>query len=108
MSRVLHTFLVYIFKICMSISGGQSQAYKCPAKDGQYEDSRQCDKYWECVEGEAKPKLCPDGLVFDPLIRKRNKCDQPFNVECGDRTELQLHNRKDHAPGETDSLPMKI
>ncbi|ENN78822.1 hypothetical protein YQE_04722, partial [Dendroctonus ponderosae] len=71
-------------------AGANAQGYKCPPKDGQYEDSRQCDKYYECVDGEAVAKLCPDGLVFDPLIRKRNKCDQPFNVDCGDRTELHI------------------
>lgn len=65
--------------------------FKCPAKDGQYEDSIQCDKYYECTDGIPTPKLCPDGLVFDPTIRKRNKCDQPFNVECGDRTELRKY-----------------
>lgn len=49
----------------------------------------QCDKYYECRDGVAKERLCPDGLVFDQGIRKLNKCDQPFNVECGDRTELR-------------------
>lgn len=63
--------------------------FKCPAKDGQYEDDRQCDKFYECVDGVVTTKLCPDGLVFDPTIRKINKCDQPFNVDCGDRTELR-------------------
>ncbi|XP_030749005.1 protein obstructor-E-like [Sitophilus oryzae] len=91
-------FVLAAVAILATGASGQSQAYKCPAKDGQYEDSRQCDKYWECVEGEAKPKLCPDGLVFDPLIRKRNKCDQPFNVECGDRTELQAPQPKGPCP----------
>jgi len=63
--------------------------FRCPAKDGQYEDERQCDKYYECEDGVAKEKLCPDGLVFDPTIRKLNKCDQPFSIDCGDRTELR-------------------
>lgn len=66
-----------------------AQSFKCPPKDGQYEDSSQCDKFYDCNEGRAVEKLCPDGLVFDPLIRKINKCDQPFNVDCGDRTELR-------------------
>ncbi|KAF2883114.1 hypothetical protein ILUMI_23055 [Ignelater luminosus] len=66
-----------------------AQQFKCPPKDGSYEDPIQCDKFYECVDGVPKEKLCPDGLVFDPTIRKINKCDQPFNVECGDRTELQ-------------------
>lgn len=68
-----------------------SQSFKCPAKDGQYEDSRQCDKFYQCIDGVAHEKLCPDGLVFDPTIRKINKCDQPFNVDCGDRLELRKY-----------------
>lgn len=68
-----------------------AQNFKCPPKDGQYEDQRQCDKYYDCNDGVPTEKLCPDGLVFDPLIRKQNKCDQPFNVDCGDRTELRKY-----------------
>ena len=64
-------------------------AFNCPSKDGQYEDSKQCDKYYECIDGIATEKLCPDGLVFDPLNRKVNKCDHVFNVDCGDRLELR-------------------
>lgn len=45
--------------------------------------------FYQCTDGVARTKLCPDGLVFDPTIRKINKCDQPFNVDCGDRTELR-------------------
>ncbi|KAG5884574.1 hypothetical protein JTB14_015415 [Gonioctena quinquepunctata] len=70
----------------VSLAGAQ---FKCPAKDGQYEDSQQCDKFYKCVDGIATSELCPDGLVFDPLIRKRNKCDQLFNVDCEDRIDLQ-------------------
>lgn len=67
-----------------------SQKFQCPNdKNGSYEDEVQCDKYFECRDGIAKEKLCPDGLVFDPSLRKVNKCDQPFNVDCGDRTELR-------------------
>lgn len=46
------------------------------------------------MDGVAHEKLCPDGLVFDPTIRKINKCDQPFNADCGDRTELRKYNWK--------------
>lgn len=67
-----------------------SQKFQCPNdKNGSYEDEVQCDKYYECRDGIAKERLCPDGLVFDPSLRKVNKCDQPFNVDCGDRTELR-------------------
>lgn len=62
----------------------------CPNdKRGQFQDPVQCDKYYECVDGVSTEKLCPDGLVFDETIRLKNKCDQPFNVDCGERTQLQ-------------------
>lgn len=64
--------------------------FKCPPKDGQYEDANQCDKFYDCQDGVAVEKLCPDGLVFDPTIRKINKCDQPFNADCGDRNQLRM------------------
>lgn len=54
----------------------------------------QCDKFYECKDGVATEKLCPDGLVFDPLNRKVNKCDQPFSVDCGERTELRKYWRR--------------
>lgn len=64
--------------------------FKCPNdKYGQYRDEVQCDKYYECVDGRATEKLCADGLVFDETIRLKNKCDQPFNVDCEDRIELR-------------------
>lgn len=77
------------------IVGGQKAAntntdFQCPNdKSGQYKDAKQCDKYYECDDGIATERLCPDGLVFDETIRLRNKCDQPFNVDCEDRTELR-------------------
>ncbi|KAK2584338.1 hypothetical protein KPH14_006729 [Odynerus spinipes] len=82
---MIRACLVTILALAAVVHG----AYNCPSKDGQYEDSKQCDKYYECVDGVATEKLCPDGLVFDPLNRKINKCDHVFNVDCGDRLELQ-------------------
>lgn len=67
-----------------------AQHFKCPNdRYGLYADDIQCDKFYECNDGVAETKLCPDGLVFDETIRKENKCDQPFNVDCGDRVETQ-------------------
>ncbi|CAB3257229.1 unnamed protein product [Arctia plantaginis] len=79
-----------VFIVLTAITAlASAENFKCPAKDGQYEDPVQCDKFYECRDGIATTKLCPDGLMFDPTIRKINKCDQPFNVDCGDRNELQ-------------------
>ena len=61
----------------------------CPEKDGLFEDTQQCDKYYDCFDGIPEDRLCPDGLVFDPFSRKREPCDHYFNVDCGDRLELR-------------------
>ena len=77
-----------------NILSGQSfiaGQFNCPkeGRDGTYEDTRQCDKYYECYDGIAEERLCPDGLVFDPFSNKREPCDHYFNVDCGDRLELR-------------------
>jgi len=83
-------FIVCAIIAALCVASATAAAdFECPKPNGQFEDEIQCDRYWDCQDGEAKSKLCPDGLVFDPLNRKINKCDQPFNVDCGDRTELQ-------------------
>ena len=33
----------------------------------------------------ATAKLCPDGLLFDSKNPNQEKCDYPFNVDCGTR-----------------------
>lgn len=77
-----------INNLCNSNSTG-AQDFVCPKNKGFFPDSFQCDKYYECVDGIPKENLCADGLVFDENIKRYNKCDQPFNVDCGDRTELR-------------------
>ena len=68
--------------------------YKCPKPDGLFPDVSFCDKYYDCFDGIAEVRVCPDGLVFDPLSRKREPCDHYFNVDCEDR--LQLRKYKKH------------
>ena len=63
--------------------------FRCPEKDGYFEDTAQCDKYYDCLDGIPEERLCPDGLVFDPFSRKREPCDHYFNVDCGDRLDLR-------------------
>merc|ERR1711992_358466 len=65
------------------------QSFTCPEPNGTFEDFKQCDKYYECFDGISEERLCPDGLVFDPFSNKREPCDHYFNVDCGDRLELQ-------------------
>merc|ERR1739840_37829 len=72
----------------VAIATAQSN-FICPEKDGYFEDTRQCDKYYDCYDGIPEERLCSDGLVFDPFSRKREPCDHYFNVDCGDRLDLQ-------------------
>merc|ERR1712228_871001 len=72
----------------LALASAQSN-FICPEKDGLFEDTQQCDKYYDCFDGIPEEGLCPDGLVFDPFSRKREPCDHYFNVDCGDRLELQ-------------------
>lgn len=72
----------------LALTSGQSN-FRCPESDGFFSDLHQCDKYYDCQNDQPLEKLCPDGLVFDPYSRKREPCDHYFNVDCGDRLELQ-------------------
>ena len=80
--RRFHQFLI-------SFSPAGQSNFRCPEKDGYFEDTNQCDKYYDCLDGIAEERLCPDGLVFDPFSRKREPCDHYFNVDCGDRLDLR-------------------
>lgn len=84
----MKAFLSLAFVSCFSYVRAQSN-FRCPEKDGFFEDTAQCDKYYECFDGIAEERLCPDGLVFDPFSRKAEPCDHYFNVDCGNRLDLQ-------------------
>ena len=65
-------------------------AQSCPEPDGLYPDSRQCDKYIECNDGEPTEKLCPDGLIFVETYTNRNyPCQYMTSGDCVDRPELR-------------------
>jgi len=54
---------------------------------GFYPDPEQCDLYYVCNNGKLTevPKQCQDGLLFDEQDPTAEKCDYPFNVDCGAR-----------------------
>merc|ERR1712061_634637 len=74
-----------LLALAATLALASAQSFTCPEKDGYFEDTRQCDKYYDCYDGIPEERLCPDGLVFDPFSRKREPCDHYFNVDCGDR-----------------------
>ena len=74
--------------LSFNFSSAQSN-FKCPKPDGLFPDTSFCDRYYDCFDGIAEVRVCPDGLVFDPLSRKREPCDHYFNVDCEDRLQLR-------------------
>lgn len=63
--------------------------FRCPEPKGFFPDPEQCDLYYACVDGQAEERLCKDGLVFRDDNPKKELCDIPANVPCGDRTLLR-------------------
>jgi len=88
------------FAVLMSATAvnGQTTNFKCPT-NGYYPDKEQCDMYYECRRGVAKPKLCADGMAFiwnnNPLYAK---CDIITNVDCSARPYLQQAKTTTHCP----------
>ncbi|XP_043476864.1 protein obstructor-E-like [Leptopilina heterotoma] len=80
--------IVTIIVINVSLTRAQTQ-FRCPEEKGFYPDPEQCDLYYACVDGQPEERLCKDGLVFRDDNPKKDFCDLPANVPCGDRTLLQ-------------------
>jgi len=60
-----------------------------PDEDGFFADSAQCDKYYQCKDGELSEHLCDDGYVFDESSTTSAICSYPFAIDCTGREELQ-------------------
>ncbi|XP_011304649.1 uncharacterized protein [Fopius arisanus] len=63
--------------------------FQCPEPKGFFGDPEQCDLYYICTNSKPEEKLCKDGLVFRDDNPKKELCDIPANVPCGDRTLLR-------------------
>ncbi|CAH4022696.1 unnamed protein product [Pieris brassicae] len=55
----------------------------CP-KDGteKYYKHEDCDKFYQCANGEKVVMICPGHLYFNETV---NLCDWPQNVNCTGR-----------------------
>ncbi|TRY81198.1 hypothetical protein TCAL_15553, partial [Tigriopus californicus] len=71
------------------LSVAQDYTDECPVDNGFFADAVQCDRYYECKNGEIIDHLCPDGLVYDESSVNFAKCSFQFSVDCSGRTELQ-------------------
>lgn len=57
--------------------GGQPDP--CQSKSRVVADETYCDRYWECVSGQAELFDCPNGLVFAGKNRGVTEgCDYPW------------------------------
>ena len=86
-------------------SGQYDYVSDCPEDNGFFADALQCDRYYECTDGEVNisavfqkffndslqvsEHFCPDGLVFDEASTAYAKCGFPFSVDCTGRDERQ-------------------
>lgn len=93
MRRFVTAGLFVALALSQVATGQQQQAaasnFRCPENKGYFPDPEQCDLYYVCVDGQAEERLCKDGLVFRDDNPKKEFCDVPANVECGDRTLLR-------------------
>jgi len=80
-----------LFSWFMSLSLAQDYDYvsECPTDNGFFADALQCDRYYECKDGEVSEHFCPDGLVFDETSTSYAKCGFPFSIDCTGREDLQ-------------------
>jgi len=90
--------LLLVAAAAIGLTKAQDYVDECPEPNGLYADAVQCDRYYECKDGQISDKLCPDGLVFDESSTVYAKCSFPFSVNCTDRPELQPAKRSRLCP----------
>lgn len=84
------TFFVLCLTLALaSLSLSQKGNFQCTERKGFFPDAEQCDLYYACVEGEVEERLCKDGLVFKDDNPKKELCDIPANIDCGERKLLR-------------------
>ncbi|XP_066977201.1 protein obstructor-E-like [Macrobrachium rosenbergii] len=84
---------------------GQEFATQCPSPNGYFADAVQCDKYYECVDDVLTEKLCPDGMAFNDLNPRVEKCDFIFQIDCTERPDLQPAQTTDVCPRQNGYYP---
>ncbi|CAL4164834.1 unnamed protein product [Meganyctiphanes norvegica] len=75
--------------LAATVLGQDNFASDCPVPNGFFADAYQCDKYYKCTDNVISEKLCPDGMAFNDLNPKLEKCDFLFQVDCSERPDLQ-------------------
>ncbi|XP_069190659.1 uncharacterized protein [Procambarus clarkii] len=91
-------FLAAVSSLLVAAASSQGVASECPAPNGFFADSVQCDKYYECVDDVMTEKMCADGLVFVDDNPRIEKCDYISAADCTGRPELQPAQPTDVCP----------
>jgi len=81
--------LSLVFSVISLASCQYDYVSECPEENGYFADALQCDRYYECRDGEVSEHFCPDGLVFDETSTSYAKCGFPFSIDCTGREDLQ-------------------
>ncbi|XP_068217114.1 protein obstructor-E-like [Palaemon carinicauda] len=100
--KVLVTFAIVVSVL------GQEFSTQCPSPNGYFADAVQCDKYYECVDDVLTEKLCPDGMAFNDLNPRVEKCDFIFQIDCAERPELQPPQPTDVCPRQNGYYPFPL
>ena len=84
--------LIFICALFLGVRAQLEDNFSCPDEfEGFYPHLFSCDLYWKCQEGQASLEKCGNGLAFvdkDPTFTSE-ECDYLYNVDCGNRTELE-------------------
>merc|ERR1739848_443856 len=88
-----HQVLFVVASLAITFSKAQLvDNFVCPDEfEGYYPHLYSCDRYWKCIDGRESLETCGNGLAFDdldPTFTTEN-CDYVYNVDCGNRTELE-------------------
>uniref|UniRef100_A0A4Q8K3F7 U72-Liphistoxin-Lth1a_1 n=1 Tax=Liphistius thaleban TaxID=1905330 RepID=A0A4Q8K3F7_9ARAC len=88
--------VVIVTVLCSVVAQGLSQ---CPQQNGYFPHERNCDMYYQCVNGTRLEGICPDGLIFDDRGPPHYvRCDYPFGIDCSSRPSLQPPLSSEHCP----------
>ena len=60
-------------------SAGERVSFQCPAEEGNFPDSGQCDVYYQCAGGRPHRYSCHSGLQWNIA---KNLCDWAETVDC--------------------------
>ena len=58
----------WIFPFCVGVVAGQDYVDECPEANGFFADAVQCDRYYECKNGQVN--LCDDKRIVCTVPRQ--------------------------------------